>query len=251
MGGKLKLRNTSPAYFGLFLMIIISFMAVVGQARLKNVFLSEIYIFKQLPYEVFMAVVALSYWYYYLRKNCPINLGYSFSKMPKIIQVFYIFGILVIAHGLITQSNINFKMQFAIIAITFLVSVTEEITFRVAGFQAFKKNGISAHQAIYASSMLFSLFHAIGYLSGRDWETMVFQLLVAFLLGIILCFLYLITGSLFASILFHTIWDAMNFINKSNPIKLQNTISGLAMIFVTVIFLTVIIWLYQPAKVKH
>lgn len=226
-------------------------MAVVGQAKLKNVFLSDIYIFKQLPYEALMAAVALGYWYYFLRKTCPINLSYSFSKMPKIIQVFYILGILVIFHGLITQSNINFKMQLTIIAITFVVSLTEEITFRIAGFQAFKKNGLSTHQAIYASSVLFSLFHAIGYLSGRDWETMVFQLLLAFLLGIILCFLYLITGSLLASILFHTIWDAMNFINKSNPIKLQNAISGFAIIFVTVVFLAGIIWLYQPSKVKR
>ncbi len=226
-------------------------MAVVGLAHVKASYLNEVFLIQHLPYEALMVFVCILYWYYFLRQSCPIRLNFNLAKTPLVVYLFLVFGILVIAHGLVTQTNISLKVQSTIIAITLFVAITEEITFRVAGYQAFKKNGVSTNAAVYLSSALFSVFHLIGFLGRTGLDTLPFLLLNAFILGVVLCYVYMTTGNLVAPILVHTIWDSLNFINKFNPIKLQNAISGLGLIFVTVMFLMAIVWLSKRANVKR
>ncbi len=241
-------QKTSPAYYGLLLMILVTFMATVGVFQIKVDYISGNSMSQFFPYEFLMALVCIGYWYIFLRIDCPLNLGFGFSKTPISVSLFLTLALALVILSLILSRSIVFKEILPILGTTFFICITEEFTFRVAGSQAFHNNGLSQIKAALLSSLLFSAFHLVHLFAGADLELMPYQLLNAFIMGVVLTYIYISSKSILVPIAFHTVWDFMIFLNKSNQIKIQSILTLLSLTIVIILFLWAILNLYKKPK---
>lgn len=89
--------------------------------------------------------------------------------------------------------------------------------------------------AILTSSLLFSLTHFLNLLSGQSMGQTVLQLVYALLIGIVLAQLFIINGSIYPLILFHTLHNLIQFLDNDESTPLLDgaviTILALTAIF--------------------
>lgn len=122
---------------------------------------------------------------------------------------------------------------FGVIGLVLLVAFVEETLFRSI-FLAILSPRVKA-QAIIISTLAFTLAHSINVLTGQDLDTTVRQLAFAVAFGLAASSIYLRTGSIWPTLLFHL---AFNYIQLTN----KNQTSALVDWIMTVILLLGAAW---------
>ena len=93
---------------------------------------------------------------------------------------------------------------------TFLVGFSEELMFRGALLQAFRRT-VSIWPAVLLTSLLFGAVHSLNVFMTGDLRSALFQSTAALLSGIFFIALRLRTGSLWPCIIVHGLWDFATF----------------------------------------
>ena len=104
--------------------------------------------------------------------------------------------------------------------------------------------------ALIISSLIFTIFHTQYYQQFH-------ALFVVFIMGILLGYLYIITGSLYLSIGLHFVVDFYSFITgESNnfllfDVKISNLVFSLYFDYVTIIVIIILILILAVYRFKH
>jgi membrane protease YdiL (CAAX protease family) len=180
-----------------------------------------------LPFSLFIANAEIAYWlkvslrilflvfaYFYIKKNSLEKPRLSkpgkecFLFLPFILICFSNFFAAWIDNQ--TVNTVSSPLPLLKDALFYmLVSLGEELVFRVVLFSEFKK-GHSFWKAVLLSSIIFALPHL---LNASSWATLgmaAIQTVYSFLLGILLCFLYETSNNIILPIVLHFLFDFMN-----------------------------------------
>jgi uncharacterized protein len=93
---------------------------------------------------------------------------------------------------------------------TFFVGFSEELMFRGALLQAFRRT-VSIWPAVLLTSFLFGAIHSLNVFMTGDLRSALIQSIAALLSGLFFIALRLRTGSLWPSIIVHCLWDFATF----------------------------------------
>ncbi len=133
------------------------------------------------------------------------------------------------------------KLIIALIFMAVIPALAEEMLYRGFIARAFKKKSFKF--AIFMSAFAFAIMHGSPL-----------QLVHQFVLGIVLCMVYFITGSIYAPIIIHFINNAValvgNFILIKHPIYLTN-VSLILMAVIGYIVLAIILYLFIKLSNKR
>jgi membrane protease YdiL (CAAX protease family) len=207
--------SLQSAFFRFFgLIILICSISLIAMEQIAIPYSSEIFVVKYLPWEAAMAVVSLVFWLIFLRERAPLRFNETQPKAKNIF--FFAMFFLISLSTVIILSSDHFELSrfLVLVGVAIAVGVNEEFCFRVAGFSQLQKSGMGQRRAILISSLCFSLFHLTNLYAGVGLE-IVFQLINAFLMGIVFSLLILKTGSIVYSIVAHGLWDLTSFLNSS------------------------------------
>lgn len=91
---------------------------------------------------------------------------------------------------------------------TLLVGFSEELMYRGIVFRAFLNNTKSGKlKAVFISALGFSLLHSVNFLGGFPLESLILQLILTFISGILMALLLLRIKSIIPFIIYHWLWD--------------------------------------------
>lgn len=148
-----------------------------------------------------------------IKKNWQKYFFHSFKKNQLFILLpllFILCIILVSAKGLNLTSMSNviamFLMQLLIIAFI------EETIFRGILLRMLLTKGVAT--AVWVSSILFGVTHALQLLGGQSLEDTIIQIIYALLVGLVLSLLILDGQSIIVTILFHGFNNSFNFMGN-------------------------------------
>ncbi len=116
---------------------------------------------------------------------------------------------------LATHGNMGIP-SFASILLAIMAGTSEEVIFRaVPGSYMMRqfKDEKKVPIVILLTSLIFGLFHMTNLFVGAAFSSTIFQVITAFTAGIVLCTIYLRSGSILPSMLYHTLNDLYAFTN--------------------------------------
>ncbi len=103
-----------------------------------------------------------------------------------------------------------------------LSALLEELIYRglIFGLLIELTNGKTI-KSVLISSVIFSLSHAVSIFSGADFGSVILQLGYTFLIGIMLCFAYTVTKSIFVPTVLHAVFNTggriVGLLGKGSP----------------------------------
>ncbi len=139
-----------------------------------------------------------------------------------------------------------------------MAGICEESIFRGVTASYLMRQTIGQNKILptmLVSSILFGLIHGINIIVGAPVFLTFLQILSAFALGLFMCALFLRSGSLIPSMIFHTLYDIVAFTDTSNigeggvfkptaTITLQDQIFSMVL---RVVYIALAIYLTRPA----
>lgn len=181
--------------------------------------------------------------YIMIKKNWQKYFFHSIKKNQLFILLplfFILCIILVSAKGLNLTSMSNviamFMMQLLIIAFI------EETIFRGIMLRMLLTKGVAT--AVWVSSILFGVTHALQLLGGQSLEDTIIQIIYALLVGLVLSLLILDGQSIIITILFHGFNNSFNFMGNVE----SSMTSAYLIIFVLFVYM---LFLWRRVKKVH
>lgn len=173
------------------------------------------------PFFQFALLVPLSlglFVYIAVKKKWHQYFFLTFNKSDILLVSPLIFVLCIIlfgTKGLNTESFSNLIVM--LIMQLFVVAFIEETVFR--GIMLRMLVGKGPLTAVWVSSLLFSITHALQLLGGQSLEDTVIQIIYALLVGLVLSLLILNGQSIILTILFHGLNNFFNFMgNEESPL---------------------------------
>jgi membrane protease YdiL (CAAX protease family) len=158
-------------------------------------------------------------WHYRLWKNACFPLNRVKSFVP-FLPAFLLVLIFVVLSG---KSFRDFKgdlpLIISVIGITILRTSAEELICRGVMQSWFMGKGITPRRSIILASIIFAFMHISNILVHGDWVSMVNQVIFAFLMGLMLGSVTLMTGNILFSCLLHTLTNLPAAFKKYNPVE--------------------------------
>ena len=205
--------NKSPLLFkGMISIAIFTLFAVLGMLHLGVKYIDPSFAALWYPYEIFLAVTAVALWYTLLRKEIALNFSINFNKDFFISLPIVLIPLLLLVYVLFTSQTLENEKLAMFFATAVSVGIAEELMFRVAGYRVLLATGSSVKKAILLSALLFSLFHLSNIAAGQGVEIMG-QLVITFMMGVVLAYIYYRTESILYVVFIHFMWDLSLFIN--------------------------------------
>ena len=161
---------------------------------------------KWYPYEVFLAVMVVTLWYLFLKKDIPLNFRIKFNRAFFITLPIFLVPFSLLFYVLLTSETLDSEQITMYFATAVTVGIAEEMIFRVAGYRVLVASGSSAKRAILLSALLFSLFHLTNIAAGQGIE-IIGQLINTFMLGVVFAYIYYRTESILYIMILHFMWD--------------------------------------------
>lgn len=173
------------------------------------------------PFFQFALLVPLSlglFVYIAVKKKWHQYFFLAFNKSDILLVSPLIFVLCIIlfgTKGLNTESFSNLIVM--LIMQLFVVAFIEETVFRGIMLRMLVAKGPLT--AVWVSSLLFSITHALQLLGGQSLEDTVIQIIYALLVGLVLSLLILNGQSIILTILFHGLNNFFNFMgNEESPL---------------------------------
>jgi membrane protease YdiL (CAAX protease family) len=190
---------------------IFALFAVAGMLHLGVKFSDASFPALWYPYEIILAVTAVALWYVLLRKEIALNFSINFNKAFFITLPMVLIPLLLLVYVLFTSETLENEKLAMFFATAVAVGIAEELIFRVAGYRVLLASGSSVKKAILLSALLFSLFHLTNIAAGQGVDIMG-QLVITFMMGVILAYIYYRTESILYVMIIHFMWDLSLFI---------------------------------------
>jgi len=168
----------------------------------------------------------------------PIKKNHFFITLPLLIILCII---LVSTKGLNMTSISDFIVMF--IMQIFIVAFIEETVFRGIMLRMLLTKG--TFTAVWVSSILFGITHALQLLGGQSLEDTIVQIIYALLVGLVLALLVLDGQSIIVTILFHGLNNFFNFMGNMEG----SMLSAYLIIFVLFIYM-LLLW-KRVKKTNH
>ncbi|WP_107922993.1 CPBP family intramembrane glutamic endopeptidase [Lysinibacillus parviboronicapiens] len=170
----------------------------------------------------------------------PINKDYIFICSPLLLVLCIIF---ISTKGLNFESFSDLLLMF--IMQMFVVAFIEETVFRGIMLRILLAKG--TFTAVWISSILFAVTHALQLIAGQSVEDTIIQIIYALLVGLVLSLLILDGQSIILTILFHGLNNFFNFMGNEEGSMLMAYI----IISVLVVYM-IFLWKRVKKKVpKH
>jgi membrane protease YdiL (CAAX protease family) len=147
--------------------------------------------------------------------SCESGASGGVSRGVYLLAVAFPMGVLVLTavsvggYPVRPPSEVMWFITFAL-----LIGVVEELVYRGWFLSLLLPRGRAV--AVLVSSVLFAVSHAVNALAGQDVATSIRQIIFAFLFGIVAALLYLILGTLWVAIGFHTLNDLVQFLGAKS-----------------------------------
>ncbi|WP_324730172.1 CPBP family intramembrane glutamic endopeptidase [Lysinibacillus fusiformis] len=173
--------------------------------------------------------------YIALKKNWQMYFFHPIQKnhLLMILPLLFVLGIILVStKGLNLTSISDFIFMFLMQVL--IVAFIEETIFRGLMLRMLLARG--AFTAVFISSLLFGITHALQLLGGQSLEDTIIQIIYAILVGLVLSLLILDGQSIIITILFHGFNNFFNFMgNVESP-----TLSGYLIILVLFVYMLVL-----------
>lgn len=143
---------------------------------------------------------------------------------------------------IITNGRINSSFLISM-AVTLLVGIGEELTFRRILFTGMLKN-LSFSKAVLLSAIVFSLLHFVNIFAGMPFPQMMIQLVTTFFAGLYYELMYAYTKNIYLMIFEHWLWDYILLSGVSTKIQ----VFGAVMIAMTIAQFVVMLILLKKIK---
>lgn len=145
--------------------------------------------------------------------NAMRQYGFRLPERNGIGQVWMYVPLLLLELAPILIYGFHFNKQPIVYAVlllfTLLVGLNEEMYFRGLVFGYL--NRISTKTAIIGSSVIFGVLHAVTALNGKNMGLVLLQVGFAFLAGVVLVQIVVLTKSLWPGILWHIVHNFLSF----------------------------------------
>lgn len=218
---------TSNIYFLMAVMPLTIMMVVIVASLLMNIDMKECFKLKKFSIKKF---VILLFFYVGVYVIATLVMNLMASLFPNLAEEYT---------GLMgTISFDNFWLSTLTIAL--MPAIAEEVLFRGIVLPAFNKK-YGKVVAIVASALIFGIYH-------MNW----IQGVYAFILGLALGYIFVKTGSIFVTMIFHFLNNfyavLMNFVDALN--FEINSISGSVILCVSILFIIVSVLLMERKRQK-
>lgn len=202
-------------------------------------------------------ILAIIVMYLFYRRNQKNDYqGVIKVRGENCLDVWICTGIFVLAfvarffHGLLTTPDGFNKLHFGLSALPLHIcaGIAEEIVYRgipVAVMMRNKPDSKRIHRVFIVTSILFSLMHLVnGYGAGNT----IVQLIATFIMGMFWGAIYLRTGSILITIVFHFLYDVFsNMLVLPDPIQTPNIVF---LIFVQLLPIVLTIVIMHKSKIE-
>ncbi len=185
---------------------------------------------------VMLVPLALGLFFYIaLKKNWQMYFFHPIQKnhLLMILPLLFVLGIIFVSTkglNLTSFSDLIFMFLMQVLIVAFI----EETVFRGLMLRILLAKG--AFTAVFISSLLFGITHALQLLGGQSLEDTIMQIIYALLVGLVLSLLILDGQSIIITILFHGFNNFFNFMgNVESP-----TLSGYLIILVLFVYMLVL-----------
>lgn len=160
----------------------------------------------------------------------------------KLYLLLFIPLLIMSAVYIITNGRINSSFLIPM-AVTLLVGIGEELTFRRILFTGMLKN-LSFSKAVLLSAIVFSLLHFVNIFAGMPFPQMMIQLVTTFFAGLYYELMYAYTKNIYLMIFEHWLWDYILLSGASTKIQ----VFGAVMIAMTIAQFVVMLILLKKIK---
>ncbi len=173
--------------------------------------------------------------YIALKKNWQMYFFHPIQKnhLLMILPLLFVLGIILVSTKGLNLTSIS-DLIFMFFMQVLIVAFIEETIFRGLMLRMLLAKG--AFTAVFISSLLFGITHALQLLGGQSLEDTIIQIIYALLVGLVLSLLILDGQSIIITILFHVFNNFFNFMgNVESP-----TLSGYLIILVLFVYMLVL-----------
>lgn len=173
--------------------------------------------------------------YIALKKNWQMYFFHPIQKnhLLMILPLLFVLGIILVSTKGLNLTSIS-DLIFMFLMQVLIVAFIEETIFRGLMLRMLLAKG--AFTAVFISSLLFGITHALQLLGGQSLEDTIIQIIYALLVGLVLSLLILDGQSIIITILFHGFNNFFNFMgNVESP-----TLSGYLIILVLFVYMLVL-----------
>lgn len=173
--------------------------------------------------------------YIALKKNWQMYFFHPIQKnhLLMILPLLFVLGIILVSTKGLNLTSIS-DLIFMFFMQVLIVAFIEETIFRGLMLRMLLAKG--AFTAVFISSLLFGITHALQLLGGQSLEDTIIQIIYALLVGLVLSLLILDGQSIIITILFHGFNNFFNFMgNVESP-----TLSGYLIILVLFVYMLVL-----------
>ncbi|CAN7431825.1 CPBP family intramembrane glutamic endopeptidase [Paenibacillus sp. LjRoot56] len=205
-----------PVLFSLFLGIVLTLLISVASAVATVQGLGDTGMLIAQGCAFFVMAIAITM--YMLRKGSTMSI-YGFKRLTgrdtKAALYYIPLGIIVLIQPVIGGLNSELSLGKVVLIVLFslLVGYTEESIFRGIIWVKLREKGSLFY--ILFSSIFFGILHMANALNGRDWLSILLQIINAFLIGLILALLIEMTARILPLIIFHFMFDALAQLTNS------------------------------------
>ncbi|NOU64521.1 CPBP family intramembrane metalloprotease [Paenibacillus sp. LMG 31461] len=205
-----KTYKDQPVLFSLFLGIVLTLLISVASAAATVRGLGDTGM--MIAQGCAFIVMAIAVTMYMRRKDSTMAI-FGFKRLAgvnnKAVLYYVPLVIIVFVQPVIGGFNSELSLGKIVLIVLFslVVGYTEESIFR--GIIWAKLKDKSSLFYILFSSIFFGILHMANALNGRDWLSILLQIINAFLIGLILALLIVMTARILPLIIFHFMFDAM------------------------------------------
>ncbi|CAH1223340.1 hypothetical protein PAECIP111891_05500 [Paenibacillus allorhizoplanae] len=199
-----------PILFSIFLGIVLTLLISVASAvaTVQSLGDTGIMVAQGCAFIIMAMAVTL-----YMRKKDRTMAIFGFKRLAggdnKAALYYVPLCIIVFVQPVIGGLNFELSLGKVVLIVLFslVVGYTEESIFRGIIWERLKDKGSLFY--ILFSSIFFGILHMANALNGRDWLSILLQIINAFLIGLILALLIEMTARILPLIIFHFMFDAM------------------------------------------
>jgi membrane protease YdiL (CAAX protease family) len=139
-----------------------------------------------------------------------------------------------------SSASLDYSLIALVAFTTFLVGLSEELVYRGVILKTLLKN-TSTLKAIVYSSILFSLLHSVNIIGGATVMSVVFQLVMTFVMGFYFAGLAIKLNNLTLLIIFHFLWDFTLFIVPMVTMIKYPLYANIALLVLAIILCNIVI----------
>ncbi|OAS21861.1 CPBP family intramembrane glutamic endopeptidase [Paenibacillus oryzisoli] len=205
-----KTYKNRPVLFSLFLGIVLTLLISVASAvaTVRGLGETGMMVAQGCAFLVMAMAVTL-----YMRRKDRTMAIYGFKRLTgantKDALYYVPLGIIVLVQPVIGGFNSELSLGKVVLIVLFslVVGYTEESIFRGIIWEKLKDRGSLFY--ILFSSIFFGILHMANALNGHDLLSIALQIINAFLIGLILALLIVLTARILPLIIFHFMFDAL------------------------------------------